>query len=137
MSYTKHNFKSRDVLSASQLNEMDDQIAANETTAAGLSEDLSRINTILMPQKKTISNAFVSNNGVISEGANKYDLICFSVSEGETIDSISVDSGGIVMLFLRRSLKLVIHHIIIREWLTQASTALITSPFRRAANGSQ
>lgn len=30
MSYTKHNFKPRDVLTAAQLNEMDDQIAANE-----------------------------------------------------------------------------------------------------------
>lgn len=35
MSYTKHNFTGGSILTASQLNDMDDQIAANETAIQG------------------------------------------------------------------------------------------------------
>lgn len=46
MSYTKHNFNSGDVLMASQLNEMEDQIALNETAIAGKQDTISDLQTI-------------------------------------------------------------------------------------------
>lgn len=46
MSYTKHNFNSGDVLMASQLNEMEDQIALNETAIAGKQDAISDLETI-------------------------------------------------------------------------------------------
>lgn len=46
MSYTKHNFNSGDVLMASQLNEMEDQIALNETAIAGKQDTISDLETI-------------------------------------------------------------------------------------------
>lgn len=41
MSYTKHNFNSGDVLMASQLNEMEDQIARNETAISDIQSSIS------------------------------------------------------------------------------------------------
>ena len=46
MSYTKHNFNSGDVLMASQLNEMENQIASNETAIAGKQDTISDLQTI-------------------------------------------------------------------------------------------
>lgn len=46
MSYTKHNFNSGDVLLASQLNEIEDQIALNETAIAGKQDAISDLETI-------------------------------------------------------------------------------------------
>lgn len=46
MSYTKHNFNSGDVLMASQLNEMEDQIALNEAAIAGKQDTISDLENI-------------------------------------------------------------------------------------------
>lgn len=67
MSYEKHNFKSGDKLFAAQLNEMDEQIAVNEsnipTKTSDLENDSEFITSEELEQKKI---KFNSNTGVIS-----------------------------------------------------------------------
>lgn len=43
MSYEKQNFRSGDVLSAEDLNEMDDQIAANESAIEAVEEAIAEL----------------------------------------------------------------------------------------------
>lgn len=73
-------------------------------TAAVLGNDVSDLktaidytNNILVSGYKKIPGYYIGSNGVISAGSN-YDLHCFQVSPGATINSIT-DSGAIVYAF--------------------------------------
>ena len=65
MSYTKQNFKSKEKLYASDLNEMDEQIYQNTESINQLSEDISDLN---IPTDEHINELISNALGVVENG---------------------------------------------------------------------
>ena len=65
MSYTKQNFKSKEKLYASDLNEMDEQIYQNTESISKLSEEISDLN---IPTDEHINELIESALGVVENG---------------------------------------------------------------------
>lgn len=63
----------------------------------GLKAAIEYTNSILVSGYKKISEAYIANNGVITQGGT-YDIHCFQVSPGAIIENIT-DSGAIVRAF--------------------------------------
>lgn len=96
MSYTKHNFVSGDTLLASDLNAMEDQIAANEQTGIDLKSTVNDVVNNQIP-KGIVKGRYVNNStGVLSnysawDGSNFIDItgmteiVVFNGGSGSTI----------------------------------------------------
>ena len=63
MSYEKQNFRSGDVLSAEDLNEMDDQIAANEEAIADVEEAIENLSVYTFTDANSDGNIVITAGG--------------------------------------------------------------------------
>lgn len=113
MAYTKHNFKSGDTLYASQLNEIEDQIALNEDGVGQLSEEKADKTTVdALAEENTSANeridkidselemaANVSRNLNVTKYVNKTKAgVTATVNEDNSVTLTGTPEGGFFMI---------------------------------------